>query len=145
MEGWLLYYHDRKTEYEQKREDILEANPGSSMVDISISRIGRTDKTGDKAVKLADLEHTGKWLEFIEEVGTYLTPEQQVFLRLRREYKHCQGRKGWTSAVQYRFTEEMARRTGSEVWIESRNTFTNWWKTIVNETAREALRRGMLP
>ncbi len=70
-----------------------------------------------------------------------LPDNYQVFIELRQEYRYNHA---WTSAVQYRFVEEMKKRTGCEAWIESRNTFTSWWKTIVNEIAREALRRGLL-
>lgn len=71
----------------------------------------------------------------------------QALLRLRREYRHRRGPHGWTAAVQHRYAQEIVERLGKrveDVWIEDRNTFTEWWNRILQFGAIKAAKRGSL-
>lgn len=91
------------------------------------------DPTGRKAAK--------------EEVERRLPLKMQIFLRLRQELRHYRGRQGWTVAMQRRYAQVLAKRTGKgeeECWIEDHTTFWRWWIRIVEYTARLAAKAGLL-
>lgn len=144
--GWLLWYHERRHEYLNRRTELIHSTPrpegpnGGQTFRIS-------DSTGQKGSKLADLEKTEQWLGLVAEVEQRLPWKMQIFLRLRREYRYARGRKGWTAAVQWKFAQEVADRVGKrpeDTWVESRETFSRWWDKIVDYTARLAAKRGLL-
>jgi len=145
-ERWLLYKPDKEKAYQQAREQVLESSPSTSMVDISAIVPGEiSDSTGNRGAKLASLQAVEDWLDLINDFESSLPRERQIYLRLRREYRDCRGRKGWTSAVQYRFDNEIRRQIGPHHdGLITRRTMTNWWAEMVLELAREALRRGLL-
>lgn len=149
--GWLLYYHERKIDYEQQREFILHSS-GPCLSDVIPGGTNITsDTTGRKGQKLGDLQDTEKWLALVEEVERRLPWKLQKFLLLRREYRHSPkrgpGRPSWVPVVQRRYAEELAKHLGKaeeDVWINSPNTFHEWWDRIVDYTARLAGKRGLL-
>jgi hypothetical protein len=145
--GWLLYYHERKADYERRRETILHSS-GASAFDGQPRGTDLGDTTGRKGDKLAELhERTGDWLELVEDVERRLPWKMQIFLRLRREYRYARGRNGWTAAVQHKYADEIAARLKKkpeDTWIESRNTFTRWWDKIIEYTGRLAAKKGLL-
>lgn len=144
--GWLLFYEERKAEYEKQREAIIESSP-PCFLDAVPGENAVTDPTGRKAVNLARLHETEKWLRLVEEVESRLPLKMQVFLRLRREYRYRRGRNGWVAPVQWRYAQEIARILGKnpeDTWVESRTTFYYWWDRIVDYTARLAAKRGLL-
>ena len=143
--GWLLYYHERKKEYDSRREDILYASPGPA--DGQPRGTATGDTTGSKGARLAELCEDGDWLALIEDVERRLPWKMQIFLRLRREYRFARGRRGWTAAVQWRYAEEVAARLEkdpTDTWVESRSTFSRWWDRIVEYTVRAALKKNLL-
>jgi hypothetical protein len=144
-EGWLLWYEERKRKLEQRRADILLSVP---IGPAGIPTTGNvSDNTGRRAAKLADLQRDEEWLRVVEEVEKRLPWKQLIFLRLRREYRYHRGRRGWTAAVQWRYAEAVAKRLGKDpedTWVESRQAMNDWWRRIVEYTAREAFRRGLL-
>ena len=109
-----------------------------------------SDPTGRKGIMLAtldDLRTTERWLEWCQEVEAALPWKMQIFLRLRREYRHRRGPHRWTAAVQHRYAQEIAERLGKrveDVWIEDRNTFTGWWNRILQFGAIRAAKLGLL-
>jgi hypothetical protein len=109
-----------------------------------------SDPTGRKGIRLAaldDLRTTERWLEWCREAEAALPWKMQIFLRLRREYRHRRGPHGWTAAVQHRYAQEIAERLGKrveDVWIEDRNTFTGWWNRILQFGAIRAAKLGLL-
>lgn len=143
--GWLLYYHERKKEYDSRREAILYASPDPP--DGQPRGTATGDTTGSKGARLAELHADGAWLALIEDVERRLPWKMQIFLRLRREYRFARGRRGWTAAVQWRYAEEVAARLKkdpTDTWIESRSTFSRWWDRIVEYTVRAALKKNLL-
>ena len=146
--GWLLWYPERKREYEQRREAILYASPGPP--DGMPRGTEVSDPTGRKGQKLGDLETDQAWICLVEEVEAKLPPKMQVFLRLRREAEYnktgLRGRPGWVGYVQEHYSMEMAKannRRPSDYWVEDRTFFT-WWDRIVTYTVIRASKRRLL-
>lgn len=143
--NWLLYIEEREAKYRQRREDAL------SLPAVQYDRVGGrgggvSDPTAEAAIAAADPE-TEAWIDLIHEVERRLPLKMQVFLRLRRKYRHNVGRRGWVAQIQHEFADEMSRITGKEVevlWVDSRTTFYAWWERIVNYAARLAAKRGLL-
>ena len=160
ISDWLLNYEDYLADYEYRRaqlaearETVIDATPRPSPDDPASGRNSvRTvsDPTGRKGIMLAtldDLRATERWLEWCQEVEAALPWKMQIFLRLRREYRHRRGPHGWTAAVQHRYAQEIAERLGKrveDVWIEDRNTFTGWWNRILQFGAIRAAKLGLL-
>jgi len=160
ISDWLLNYEDYLVDYEYRRaqlaearETVIDATPRPSPDDPASGRNSvRTvsDPTGRKGIMLAtldDLRATERWLEWCQEVEAALPWKMQIFLRLRREYRHRRGPHGWTAAVQHRYAQEIAERLGKrveDVWIEDRNTFTGWWNRILQFGAIRAAKPGLL-
>lgn len=145
VEGWLLWYHERKTDYLNDREAIL-SSPGPNM-NGSIRGSDISDPTGSKGQKLGDLKQAEEWLKLIEEVEARLPWKLEIFLHLRREYRYASGRNGWVAGVQWKFAEEVAKQLNkkpAETWVESRSTFWAWWNQIVDYTTVMAAKRGLL-
>lgn len=148
--GWLLYYEERKAEYERIREDVLQRVPAG--VASAVHPEGDySDSTGSKVVQLAKLREMEEWLKVVEYVEERLPWKMQIVLRLRREARYrrgySRGRPAWIAYVQHRYCAEVAKREGKDiedVWVNSPDTFTDWWNRIVEYTAREAARRGLL-
>ncbi|MHB1044134.1 MAG: hypothetical protein ACYC0Q_15035 [Eubacteriales bacterium] len=147
VSAWLLHYHERRQDYSRRKEEIIHSYASHPAVSVIRSRKRHGDPTGKKGEKLVELHETERWLELVEKVEKQLPVKLQVFLVLRREYRHARGRRGWTSAVQWKFSQEVAKRIGEkpeDVWVESRNTFTRWWDRIVEYAARLAAKSGLL-
>ena len=144
--NWLLFYEERKKEYQELREEILGAS-SQNLSGASIPKNAVSDPTGKKAVKLAQLQKMEQWIELVEEVERRLPPKMRLFLKLRREYRYSKGNRGWVAPVQYRYVHEVAEMLGKkpeDVWIENRRTFWVWWSRIIEYTARLAAKRGLL-
>jgi hypothetical protein len=160
ISDWLLNYEDYLADYEYRRaqlaearETIIDATPRPSPDDPAPGRNSVrpvSDPPGRKGIRLAaldDLRTTERWLEWCQEVEAALPWKMQIFLRLRREYRHRRGPHGWTAAVQHRYAREIAERLGKarqDVWIESRETFARWWLRIVQYAAIKAAKKGLL-
>ena len=144
---YLLFYYEYRERYEQMRQLIIDSSPTLILQDVSASNKPITDPTGRKAVELvAKFETLGKWLQVVEEVEQKLPPKLKVFCQLRREYRYA-GARGWTALMQVHYPEAMAKATGGraeEFWVDSERTFRNWWRKIVNFTARLAAKRGLI-
>jgi hypothetical protein len=87
------------------------------------------------------------WVELIEEIEGGISLKMLVFVRLRRRYRNCTGRVGWTTKMQSVYPEMVAEECGTtpeEEWVENRHTFKNWWNNIVNITTILAAKRGLL-
>lgn len=148
--GWLLYYEERKVEYERKRQNILlKVSGGPAIANHQDGDV--SDPTGRKIDQLAALEETGKWISLIEDIEKRLPWKMQIVLRLRREARtrkgYSRGRPAWIAYVQHRYCNEIAARQGKDiedVWVNSPDTFTGWWNRIVEYTAREAAKRDLL-
>lgn len=148
VEEWLLWINERKDAHGTIRIEILESS-GSGLFNGTMGCQKKiSDPTSRKGMKLAGLQikKTEEWIRLIDEVENRLDQRMRLFLELRREYRFATGRNGWTAAIQCRYAEEAAKRFGKEPednWIESRNTFTLWWRKIVDYTARLAAKRGL--
>lgn len=135
--GWLLYYEERKKEYERQREAILHSS-GPCLTEVTPAGKSIGDPTGRKVVRLGELQYAEEWLKLVEEVERRLPPKMQIFLQLRREYRHRRGRHGWVAPVQWKYAE----KTGQ--WVENRRTFYVWWNRIVAYTVILAAKRKLL-
>ena len=152
ISAWLLYYHDRKKDYDCRRLEVLHSSSASSF-DGQPRGTDPGDTTGRKGDKLAELaEDTGAWLALVEDVEERLPWKMQIFLRLRREFRHTRsrgpGRPAWVPHVQRRYAEEVAVRLGKseeDVWVSSRYAYIDWWTQIVEYAGRMASKRGLLP
>lgn len=144
--GWLLYYHERAQELEEKREAIMSTlSPGSAMKDNKVQSSAISDPTGRVGSKLAELARDEQWLKLVEDVEKNLPQKRLIFLRLRREYRYNRGPKGWTVLVQKRFSQELAWRTGNnDTWVSSRETLWRWWNDIILFATGMAKGRGLL-
>lgn len=145
MAGWLLHYDERKADYLRRRANALLGSNSRLSLAPGHSSIG--DPTGRKGERLLDLEAVGQWLELVEEVEVRLPQKMQVYLRVRRDYRSCIGRRGWVSQMQRQYAAEMSKVTGKQVemvWVDSRQTFWVWWERIVEFGARLAAKRGLL-
>ena len=139
---WLLFYHDLCKDYLEQREEIINSS-GKNNTLSQRSRLSNPRKKGPesrvelKGRRLFDELHQSElWVKLIEKIEQELPDRLKVFLNLRRKHRYARGRNGWTAAVQAELPESM--------WIESRNTFTFWWKDIVNYTVRQAIRNNLL-
>lgn len=148
--GWLLYYEERKAEYEKRRQDILLKASGGPALACRQER-DMSDPVGNKVEQLLKFEETDKWLKLIEDVENRLPWKMQVVLRLRREARnrkgYSRGRPAWIAYVQHRYCREIAEREGKDiedVWVNAPQTFSGWWERIVEYTAREAAKRGLI-
>lgn len=142
---WLLHFHARKAEYEQQREEILGSS-SQKITQIPIKSSTTSDSTLSKAEKLLKLVYMEQWITLIDEIERDLPWKRRIFLEIRREYRHAGGRKGWTTATQWKFAYEVAKRLQkdpTQTWVESRNTFTRWWNEIVTDTAHLAAKRNL--
>ena len=133
--GWLLFYHERKKELEEKRQAILGSLIPGGIIQVKNDKEKRiSDPVAKVGVKLAALQKEEQWLKLVEDVEKSLSPNRLLFLLLRREYRYSGGRRGWTVHVQRRFAAEMAKRTGQseeDTWLSSRETFWRWWNDIL--------------
>ncbi|MEW6726897.1 MAG: hypothetical protein AB1327_08060 [Bacillota bacterium] len=146
VEGWLLWYRERKQRYESMRELVLHSSPPPMDERPPLDSNTWGDTTGRKAAALAD-NKAWRWIALVEDVERRLPPKMQVFLRLRREYRFCRGRHGWVAAVQTRLIDELARLSGKspeDLPVYSDRTLRSWWKRIVEYAARTAAKRGLL-
>lgn len=141
--AWLLYYEDIKHEYLRR----IDSNQVYKMDDdVDLGNILNLTKLS--SIKpIYSFCCIGRWLELIESVETKLPLNLKVFLMLRRSLRNNRGRRGWTSSLQLKFSEEYARlirKKPEEVWIEDRNTWTRWWEKVVDYTVRVALKNNLL-
>lgn len=153
--SWLLFYEERKAEYERQREAVIESSP-PCLLETPGSKNSVSDPTGRKVVQLARLQETEKWLRLVEEVEQRLPEKLQVVLKLRREAnrKHgiihtgrYKGRPAWIPYVQHKYAEVMAEKLNKrkeDVWIESPQTFSEWWGKIVDYAVLLAAKKGLL-
>lgn len=149
-EEWLLFYHERKAQFEEDSRYILDKSP-------AFKDTGRAGTRGNswteyKVVQLAALDDTEKWLTTVRMVEEgLLTESKQVFLKARRaaaqENKNlqAQGKKkvNWILFVQEDYAARMAKRKKKpeHKFHLSENTIKTWWKEIVNTTRVIALMR----
>lgn len=167
---WLIEYPRRKAAYESLREAFAYPERSGAHANAGTTRYQKrnlqsTDHTARIGILLAegkivpeeDLDpNEVRWLELIEEMERRMPLKARILLKLRREVAHKEGlikkgkyrgRPAWIPAVQHRYAEEIARLTGKrieDVWVENPNTFSNWWRRVVDYVARQAAKRGLL-
>lgn len=138
---WLIWYRERKKEYEVKREFILHSSPAPGDGMPRGSNVG--DTTGRKGQKLAEHQLTEQWLCLIREVEQRLPWKMQILLRLKRE--HRIGVKGrpvrWRIALE--LSEEISQRIQRDYSIGP-DTVDDWWQKVVEYAARLAGKKGLL-
>ena len=162
---WLLHYHKRKAAYEALKDAF--AYPGAIALEdrLPVKTNRKSDPTARIAIQLVtgeivpaeDLdEEQWLWLKCVEDVEKRLPEKARLVLKLRREVSHIdgkikrgryRGRPAWIPYVQHKFAQHMAQELHKpleEVWVSSPGTFTEWWNRIVEYTAREAAKRGLL-
>ncbi len=138
---WLLYLPDRRKELQQRREDIEGRSPSSSIAQGFGGDGGISDKTGQAASQLSELEHKESWVKLLECIEVALPESRRVFLEVRRESRD--GR-AWTSRAQQHHAVQMSERCNQEGELMHRNTFYRWWQELVDLVVREAIRKGLL-
>ena len=147
VSGWLLNYHERKKQYEQKREEILHSSTNSTYRETPGRTTAITDTTARKGQELARLKNTEQWLDLVEELERRLPRKMKIILRLRRECKLSSRKRGyWIFYVQRKYVEEIAaatRRKEEDVWI-GEHAIQKWWERILEYAARLAGKRGLL-
>ena len=149
VESWLLFAEDRLTEYQARRQQILDSSPAPPD-GMPGAPYRKSDSTGSKGQALAALAEDEGWLVFIKDFNNSLAetaPHLFVVLRLRQEYRHRRGPNGWTGPCMARFPRELATMTGeseAKHFKGSRSTFHCYWREVVDLAAREAIRRGLL-
>jgi hypothetical protein len=125
-EFWLLNAPQKEKELVQKHEDILQSSPGPGF-EVAVQRYNYGDPTGEKARKLAELEHEEQWLQLVREI------EQTSFgpiIRLRRLYgRGYRGNPVW-------------RRIAKKVHYSERRVRQKW-REAVYYTAFLAVSRGI--
>lgn len=159
--GHFLLYPDRlkesleakRKDLAEQRDDVIEASPQRLLCDpVGGRRSARrmnnpTLQKVLKLLKLGDTRQLEEWLALVQEVEENLPPKMQIFLRLRREYRDRRGPYGWVAPVQHRYAQEVAALLGKrpeDTWIESRQTFSEWWQRILQYTALKAAKRGLI-
>lgn len=150
---WLLNYHEEKRKCEAQEKQAIWGHEHASVLRPCDGAV-QGDPIGNATAKLVDdkeLQETKAWLALVEEVESRLSWEMRVFLRLRREAKYrkgrVRGRPAWVPYVQHKFAQEVARRRGKDikdVWVSAPETFMRWWRRLVDYTARQAAKRGLL-
>lgn len=138
---WLLHYHQRKQDYLDIRDEILNQTPKPPENSTGGPGGYQSDTTGQRAVRLAQYENDGSWLKVIEEVEVALPNNLQIYLEIKREYRFVRGRRGhrgWVTGVQRRYADKTGR------WIEAPRTFLRWWDRIIEYTVRTAAKKGLL-
>src|SRR5690606_8489908 len=113
---WLLWYEERKQQYQEMREEILESSPAPLHDRVPVK--GKiSDTTGQKGSMLGDKGKIEEWLNLCEEIEKRLSWKMQILLRLKRKYKV--GVKGrpvrWLIALE--LSEEISRKIGKEWYI----------------------------
>jgi hypothetical protein len=91
-------------------------------------------------------EDVKSWVSLIEEIEAGIPKRMLIFLQLRRQYRSCAGRVGWTTRMQSTYPELVAKECGTSPdteWVENRHTFKNWWNNLVNTTTILAAKRGL--
>lgn len=92
-----------------------------------------------RSMKVRDM---AEWLRLIADIERALPWKMQIYLQLRQE--HRTQVRGWVAPVQLKYAEIVAARDGVGEWIEAPRTFWVWWKSLVDITAREAAKKGLL-
>lgn len=152
ISDWLLHAEERRREFDRSRADILLHRP-SGPVQTHHQDGDVSDPTGRSAERLATdkMSRTEAWLDLIRDVEDRLPERLLLVLHLRREARlranYRGGRHGWVEYVQQRYCYEMAARhhQAEEIyWRNAPETYHDWWRRIVDYTAREAARRGLI-
>jgi len=139
---WLLWYEERKQEYEELREEILESSPAPLHDRVPVK--GKiSDITGQKGSMLGDKGKIEEWLNLCEEIEKRLPWKMQILLRLKRKYKV--GVKGrpvrWLIALE--LSEEISRKIGKE-WYIGEDGVDKWWQRVVTYGVILAAKRGLV-
>ena len=147
VSDWLLYYPERLRQHEEQLASVTFMQSPSLSDDIQ-----GTGGTSDPTARVAGqrLKYDSEWFALIADVERSLPEKQRVFLECRRQALRQSGgvgRPGWTTYVQYAYPLEMARKTGNDIehyYISQEITLHHWWGRIVEYTARQAIRKGLL-
>jgi hypothetical protein len=143
---WLLNFNTYKKQY---IEALEAANDSAASIDNGMpspTSVGRP--TEQKAITFVELERRRQWLMTIENTEQILSEKRRVFLSLRRQaesigFEAVQGRPGWVDFVQVQYAKWHELRY-HKYYLPGRKTLFDWWNSIVNITARIAIRRGCL-
>jgi hypothetical protein len=129
VSSWLLFYPDRKREYILTRSDILQSSSASAQ-DGQPKGTGIGDTTGRKGTAIADLQGAD-WLKLVEDVQRDISPEMQIYLKLRQESRNSS--RGWFVWVQQKYCYAVAKLKDGEpedYWVDCRAIFFGWWDKI---------------
>ena len=140
--GWLLWYEERKQQYEEVREEMLHSSP-PPLSEVVPVQGGISDTTGQKGTQLGDLQEAERWLALAEEVEQRLPWKMQILLSLKRKYKV--GVKGrpvrWLIAME--LSEEVSRRLNKS-WCVGVDSVDKWWQRIVGYGTILAAKKGLV-
>lgn len=143
---WLLNFNTHKKQYFEAVEAANDSAAGTESGMPMSTSVGRP--TEQKAITFVELERRRQWIMAIEKTEQILSEKQRVFLSLRRQaeingYEPVQGRPGWVDTVQVQYAEWHELRY-HRYYLPGRMTMFDWWKRIVDITARVAIRSGCL-
>ncbi len=140
--GWLLWYEERKQQYEEMREEMLHSSP-PPLSEVVPVQGGISDTTGQKGTQLGDLQEAERWLALAEEVEQRIPWKMQILLELKRKYKV--GVKGrpvrWLIAVE--LSKEVSRRLNKD-WCVGVDSVDKWWQRIVGYGTILAAKKGLV-
>ena len=141
---WLLWYEERKQQYQEMREEILESSPAPIHEQVPVQVQGSiSDTVGQKGTKLGEHQETEKWLALAEEVEQRLPWKMQALLRLKRKYKV--GVKGrpvrWLIALE--LSEVVSRELGKD-WCIGMDSVDKWWQRVVTYAVILAAKKGLV-
>lgn len=136
VEHWLLWCHEEEQKLADMREEVLDGVfPGSIIKTVCVPSTGVSNPTALHGEALGDLQEREQWLRCVKEVESSLPAKLRTFLRLKRDYRYVM--KSWTKRVQQRFEAELG-------YAGTRQTYWNWWQSIVDYTMRVAMRQNLL-
>lgn len=142
---WMLNYETYKHDLDMSIEEITHRRE-TCLSGVRGSMPG--DDTGNRGRALAadEIVRKQKWVGVVASVEQALPQHLQVFLKLRRDYRHRKGPNGWMPIVQIRYATEMARMTHGreENTYRSASRLADYWDEIVNYTVRRAIAEGLL-
>lgn len=147
-ERFVLNYDNERKEYEDKKQEWLNANNALAGEKVG----GKTNLPGspteNAAIKVAqyDMEHPRYlWLRAVEIALKTFGERKRIFIVVRCEAEAkaqiYHGKKSWVVYTQRRFAEELAKRYINDGgnWVSER-TIKKWWAQILQRVVEIHLR-----
>ena len=130
---WLIYYRQRRKEYEEKRQEIYSKKEKPIRLNAGLGK--PTESLAINLVEYDCFSNTAKWLETVEHVEKMLGCKKRLLLKLRQESSFYApshgGRPGWTAQVQVKFGEVANCCPAEQV-------LRNMWNETINLAVRLA-------